>query len=128
MKHNVLLIIMGFIASLMLTSCGNKAESLMEKGVSKMEEVASILKTVTDKKSAEAAKPKLAAIAKEMESFQKEVEALKLTKEEEKALEDKYKDRMGQAMKDLMSESMRIAQNPELLPVLQELESIKPSK
>jgi hypothetical protein len=103
-----------FVAMIALCFAGCKSES--EAAVSdmsdKQKELVKILKGITDKDSAVAAKPKLQAIAKDMGELIKKMSQKKTDEAEMKKISEKYKAQMEQTQKDLMTEMMRIGQIP----------------
>lgn len=97
-------------------------DSVMEESVSSMEEMVAIMKTIKDKPSAEAAKPKLEALGDRMKELKAEADKLgKPSKEKEAELKKKYDDRMQKVFAELMGEGMRIGMNPELKDVMKDV-------
>jgi len=113
-----------------LSGCGpsDPHEKVMVDMLDCMEEVTEVLAGVTDKASAEAAKPKLEAFGERMKGIQKDMEEVgEPDKEKEEALKEKYEKRMKEVMGKFMKEGMRIGMNPELGAVLKEaMEGISP--
>jgi outer membrane murein-binding lipoprotein Lpp len=114
------------IAALMLSlmplaGCGSSDphEQVMEEMMDCMEEMTTILASVTDKASAEAAKPKLEAAGKRMEASKKRMDEVgKPDEAKEKALKEKYEERMKGIMEKMMKENMRVMMNLELGKIL----------
>ena len=84
-----------------------------------MEEMTTILATVKDKASAEAAKPKIEALGKRMEASKKRMDEVdKPDEAKEKALKEKYEERMKGIMEKMMKENRRVMMNPEFRKIL----------
>ena len=81
------------VMALGLAGCGggNSPDALNKEAISMMNEVAGVLESVKDKASGEAAIPKLQGLAKRGEDLKKRMDGLKLSKEDEKKIEEKYK-------------------------------------
>ena len=112
------------ILSLMpLAGCGSSDphEKAMEEVIDSMEEMAEILATVTDKASAEVAKPKLEAINKRMEATKKHMDEIgKPDEAKEKAINEKYEERMKELAGKMQKEMMRVITNPEFGKIISE--------
>lgn len=114
------------IAALLLsltpvTGCGpsDPHERVIEGRIDCMEEATEILATVTDKASAEAAKPKLDAIDKRTRALVKqEDEVGKPDEAKGKALKEKYEERLKEIMKKMDREMDRVRRTPECYAVL----------
>jgi hypothetical protein len=114
--------ILALASLLALSACGGASthEAVSRDMTSTMKDFVATLETVTDKKSAEAAKPKLEAIAKSMQEIQKRMEALgEPTAEQQKELEAKHGKEMEQLMQRMVAASMKLASNPEAMATLQ---------
>ena len=111
------------LAAFALTSCGGKDdhESLARQSITLMSETVDVLDGVTDKASAEAAKPKLEAIVVKIEDIKKRMTALG---EPDEATQEKLKkvlESEGKKITTMMMTLMkRFMTNPEILGVLQE--------
>jgi len=88
--------------------CGDSGDRVVQDSFSSMKDMTNVLKTVKDEASAKAATPQLKAIANRMKDIGKRAEALKLTKEQQEALGQKYASQMMEAM-PLAAEMMRVA-------------------
>jgi Sec-independent protein translocase protein TatA len=96
-------------------------ESVMKDMVGKMKEFVSTLEGVKDEASAEAAKPKLQALNKEMKELQTKASQLpKASPEEEKRLRDKYEPELKELMPKMMAAGMKIAMDPKLSAILKD--------
>ena len=104
------------ITCALLAGCGGDShEAVMDDMIAQMNKVTAVLKTVKDEASAEAAKPKLEAIGKDMKKLKERADKLgDPAKEKEEALKTKYEEKMKEAMTGLMQEMMRIGMNPKL--------------
>lgn len=110
------------LASALVSACGGASthEAVSQDMTKAMKDFVATLETVTDKKSAEAAKPKLEAIAKSIQEIQQRMEALgEPPAEKQKELEEKYGKEMEQVMQRMMAASMKLASNPEAMATLQ---------
>ena len=114
------------IAALMLSlmplvGCGpsDPHEKAIVEMMECMEEMTEILAGVTDKASAEAAKPKLKAVNDRMTASKKNMDEIgKPDEAKEKMLKEKYEGRMKEMMPRMMKESMRVMMNPEFSAIL----------
>jgi len=87
--------------------------------INQMNALTEVLDTVTDKTSADSAKPKIESIHKKMDDIKIAMNALpKPTEEEQKAIDEKY----GQAMRDasakLAKASVKAAVEPQFNNIL----------
>ena len=100
-------------------------DSLTGAMVKELAKVADALASITDKKTAEAAKPKLVEIGKTMEGLQARMEKLgKPNAEEAKAIEKKYKDETLKLVSRVQSEAVRLATVDGAADTLKELGTI----
>lgn len=107
-----------------ITGCDTKPshESIRKDGIAKFQEIVDILKEVKDENSAKAARPKLEAAKKELSAMETENNALpKISAEEEKRLDDKYKPELEKIMKELATEAERISKDPKIAAALGEV-------
>jgi hypothetical protein len=112
MKHPWILPVLFLVAG-----CGanlDTPEGAMEASIDMLNEMTDILKSVKDKKSAEAAKPKLEALGKRGDEIEK---ALSKHKPDE-AVAQKYAPKMMAAMEKFSTEVQRIMQDPEMQQIL----------
>jgi hypothetical protein len=97
---------------------------LMKDAIKLMGEFADTFEKIKDKASAEKAKPKLVDLTKRFkklnEQGRKIVDAL--PKEEQEALQKKYKDDLEKVTKRLIAETGRLNKDPEIQAVLKEVE------
>jgi DNA anti-recombination protein RmuC len=112
----------------LLGGCGRDHEDVAEDTVETLEEMAEVLATVKDKESALAAKPKLEKLSERMDELQAEAAEMdEIDPEKEKALQEKYDERMTKAMGKLMGEMFRIGMNQELNNALGDTVKLQPS-
>jgi hypothetical protein len=114
MKHPWILPVL-----LLVAGCGDDLdtpEGAVKAQVGVMNDMADVFKTIKDKKSAEAAKPKLEALAKRA----KEIESAmsKMEKEPSPADQQKMMADMMQATTNLMAAMQGIPQDPEIHQIL----------
>jgi peptidoglycan hydrolase CwlO-like protein len=112
------------VVALALIGCDSKSprEKLGVKMIDTMQEYVDVLKTVKDESSLNAAKPKIQDINKRMEAMGNEIDKLgSQTAEEEKAMKEKYGDKMKAVVTDMGNEMMRIQSNPTLAAKMDEL-------
>jgi hypothetical protein len=83
-----------------VSGCGSKGESLVKEQISLMNQMA-------DEIEGSASKEKLEEIGKKMKETGKQLEDLKLSADEKKKLEDKYKPEMEKALKRMMDAAMK---------------------
>jgi PBP1b-binding outer membrane lipoprotein LpoB len=97
--------------ALLLSGCGGDSrEAIMEEMLDQFDAITASMKKITDKESAAAQAPKLEAIAAEMKALKERAEKIgKPDDAQDKALQEKYKERMETSMKAMMSEMMRVA-------------------
>ena len=118
------------IAVLMLglLGCKSYSEKAASDVVDKQQEVVKILKGVTDKDSAMAAKTKLIGVAKDMSELASKWDKKKLKEDEMTKAMDKYKADMEQNHKDIQTEMERISKIPEAIgPIMEGMMSVTTS-
>jgi hypothetical protein len=92
-----------------------KAAAIMEDQIEMMEEMTSILKTVTDEESAKAAEPKLKKLSEKFQADQQDQSIMEnLSEEDKKELVAKYEPRLKEVTEPFMQEMMRVMLNPKL--------------
>jgi peptidoglycan hydrolase CwlO-like protein len=107
---------------LCLVGCKSESEAAAANIAGKQQEMVKILKGVTDKDSAVAAKGKLEALGKEMGELAAKLDKKKANDAEMQKAMDKYKPEMEQANKDIRAEMERIAKIPGAMePLMQGL-------
>ncbi len=111
-----------FLLPLAVSACGQSShESLTDEMVTSTEEIADVLETVTDKASAEAAKPRLEAIAKKMKDTLERRKALgEPDAAEQQAIAEKVKSRLDASQARMMQAMMRLQSQPDALQVLRD--------
>lgn len=102
----------GLLVALCLTGCKNDSESALSDVTDKQKEIVKVLKGVTDKSSAVAAKAKLQDIGKEMTELGAKMDKKKSNDAEMTKAVEKYKPEMEQAQKDIVAEMARIEKIP----------------
>jgi len=110
------------LMALLFTSCGGDSkEKVLADSKDMMKEMIEIFNSITDKASAEAAKPKLEALKKKGEEMKKRLEALNLDK---KALDEEAKNdpEMQKLAKDFGAAMMKVAMNKEAQEVLKTMQ------
>lgn len=96
-------------------------ESVMEDSIAKLKELASVLESVKDESSAQAAKPKLQAIDADMKEIKAKAEKMsKPSAEEDKRLEEKYRPQVMEVAERLTKEMVRVGLDPKLGPILKD--------
>ena len=96
MKTSILLLL-ALALPLLLSSCGKGHDSLIEQQIAQMEKLTKLLNGITNKASADIAKPKIDTIQAKMAKIKSDMDKLEApTAEEQAALDKKY----GQRMKD----------------------------
>jgi hypothetical protein len=104
---------------LALAGCSDSHEKVMSDTVDVLSETNATLEGVTDKASAEAAKPKLEALSERMQALEARGEKLgEPSAAETEALGKKYLPQMMKEGFQLMAAMQRINSNPELREVL----------
>jgi len=103
-----------------LVSCGKDShESLAKEGFDLTDEMVKTLEGVTDRASAEAAKPKLEKLVAKHKDLQKRMEALpKADAAAQKALEEKYQARAEELTNKMESVGKSLMMNAEVREVL----------
>jgi hypothetical protein len=117
MKHLLILPV------LLIAACGgglDTHEGVMDATIDGMNEIADVIKTVKDKKSAEAAKPKLEKLAARM----KEVEAAasKLKGEPPPEVAQKMMGEMMQATSNMMAAMAGLPDDPEVHKIIDSID------
>jgi len=103
--------------------CGDTHESLTKEYRSTMSKVIVVLQGVKDEASAQAAKPKLKALAQQLNDIQSRMAKLPApTDAQIKSTADKYAQDMQELQSKLMAEVMRIGLDPKLRGALDDLD------
>jgi uncharacterized protein YlxW (UPF0749 family) len=95
-----------------ISGCKNDSESVMSEMIDKQKDMLKILKGVTDKDSAAAAKSKLEALNKEAVEAMSKFDKKKLNSEELKKASEKYKAEEEATTNAIREEMQRIAKIP----------------
>lgn len=80
----------GFLGSIL----GSKHESIIKSLISNMEEMASVLESVKDESSAQAAAPRIVTISGKLSEQQKAMKEMKVAKVEDERLKKKYEEKL----------------------------------
>ena len=78
---------------------GSKHESVIKSLISNIEEMASVLESVKDESSAQAAAPRIVSITEKLLELQKTMKELKLDKVQDERLKNKYEEKLRSAVK-----------------------------
>jgi hypothetical protein len=87
-------------------SGGGGAESLMNEQIKTMNELSGVLEGIKDDASADAAVPKLEKLALQIKELDKKGKDIKVSADEKKKLEEKFKGQLEEAVKRLMAASV----------------------
>jgi hypothetical protein len=103
-----------FVAMIALcfAGCKSESESAVSDMADKQKDLVKILKGVTDKDSAVAAKAKIQAVGKDMSALMAKMDKKKVDDAEMKKISEKYKAQMEQTGKEMMAEMERIGKIP----------------
>lgn len=103
-------------------------ESVVTDMMASLKKGTDTLKSVKDEKSAKDAKPALTKVGEDMQKLSARAQKLgKPTKEQEDALEKKFKGQMETHVKDFQSEAARVAKEPWGKDLLKALEPKAPA-
>jgi len=103
------------IALVMLSGCGDSHEAAADDTVDLMEELADILESIKDEDSAKAASAELEDWAEDMQKISDRVKELEdLSADDEKALKEKYKEKMDEVGARIQKEMQRLMMDREL--------------
>ena len=83
----------GFLGSIL----GSKHESVIKSLISNLEEMASVLESVKDESSAQAAAPRIVTISGKLSEQQKAMKEMKVAKVEDERLKKKYEEKLRAA-------------------------------
>jgi len=83
----------GFLGSIL----GSKHESIIKSLISNLEEMASVLESVQDESSAQAAAPRIVTISGKLSEQQKAMKEMKVAKVEDERLKKKYEEKLRAA-------------------------------
>ena len=83
----------GFLGSIL----GSKHESIIKSLISNLEEMASVLESVKDESSAQAAAPRIVTISGKLSEQQKAMKEMKVAKVEDERLKKKYEEKLRAA-------------------------------
>ena len=83
----------GFLGSIL----GSKHESIIKSLISNLEEMASVLESVKDESSAQAAAPRIVTISGKLSEQQKAMKEMKVAKAEDERLKKKYEEKLRAA-------------------------------
>jgi hypothetical protein len=92
-----------------VSGCGSSAaEQTMKDTIAAENELADIMEGIKDDASAEAAIPKMEKVGERMKEIVRKVKSLKMTKDEEKKLQEKYKPEMEKMQERLKNATMNL--------------------
>ena len=106
--HTKPLLAIAGLGLMLCAGCGDSPDSVMQDYLSCAKEMGTVMQSVKDEASAQAAAPKLKALGARMQDIEKRQKALNLSKEEETALQAKYKPQMEEIAKGLVPDMMRV--------------------
>jgi hypothetical protein len=111
-----------------LAGCSDSHDKVTADTLDIMADMNDVLDGVTDKASAEAAKPKLEAIGERMKDVKARADKLgEPSAEQQEQLKAKYEERMGKEMMRMFGNAMRVGTNPEIAVVLEDaMQGIEP--
>lgn len=105
--------------ALLLVGCGDSHDAVAADKVALMKEFTTILESVKDVPTANAAAPKLESLASRAESIKKRLDVLgEPTAEQEKELEAKYEKQMMEVVSKGMDAMMEAGRNQEVRKIL----------
>lgn len=109
MKRTVALAVALLLAwTLPAVAAEESPDAVIKDLVKTMKDATTVLKTIKDQKTAEAAKPKLLEVGKKFQDVRSRLKKLNLSDEQKKELQNKHKDEVMAAQKDLGQEVMRV--------------------
>lgn len=118
------LLVVGGLIWFLVSMLSTTHESLVKDDLDHMEDMVSILESVKDTASAEAAVPRIRKLGDRMTEHYRQVQRLKesdpLTEEEQKALTEKYKERKDALQERLSKERSRVQAISGVIAILQE--------
>ena len=108
-------------AVLGLAACGGDShEAVAKESIEKMQEFGDTLAKITDKPSAEAHKAELETLVADMKDIQARMEKMEdPSPEKEAELQAQFEKQMQPAVEKMSREMMRLAQLPDVMPVIQ---------
>ncbi len=107
-------LVLPLLALLLSVGCASDdADSLVKQTISAMDETAQVMATVKDEASAQAAVPRLKALAEKRRKIEEKMAAVKTPPPAEQAeLQKKYAARLSEVTATLMQEAMRVSNVP----------------
>lgn len=113
--------ILACVCAMALAGCSDSHDKVTADTLDIITDMNDVLDDVTDKASAEAAKPKLEAIGERMKDVKARADKLgEPSPEQQEQLKTKYEERMGKEMMRMFGNAMRVGTDPEIAPVLEE--------
>lgn len=102
------------LAAFLLAGCASDdADSLVKQTIQAMDETSQVMATVKDEASAQAAVPRLRALAERRKKIEEKMAAVKTPPQAEQAeLQKKYAARLSEVTTSLMQEAMRVSTVP----------------
>ncbi len=107
--RNVVTLGLAVAMTLGLSGCGGSggAEGVMKDMLANMNEMTATLESIKDDASADAAIPKLEKQSARMKELTDKAKAMKLSPEEDKKLQEKYKSQTDEAVKKMIAASVQ---------------------
>lgn len=112
------------LPALLLAACGSRHEQAVAEYIDVLEDMNDVLDGVKDKKSAQAARPKLETLGKRMRALEEKMKQLPEPTEADVKRAEKRAGEMDKQMERLMANARRIEMNPELSDALEPLGDI----
>ena len=111
------------LSLLLVAACGDKIsshEDALEAQLDVIHDTTAVLKTIKDKASAEAAKPKLDALEKRMKDIEEQMKKLEGTPDPK--LQQKAMTEMAKAMQELMAAMAAVPDDPEIQKIVGDMD------
>ena len=102
----------------LVSGCGDSPDAVMKDTLKLMNEAADALESAKDKDSAEKAKAKLQDINKRLKDVVERAKKLKVTEQQNKKLEEKYKDDINNMNKRMEAAAKKLGSNPEAASIV----------
>ena len=110
----------------LVSGCGDSPDSVMKDQIKASNEVLDVLEGIKTKEDAEKAKAKLEDLDKKFKDVIEREKKIKVSKDQEKKLQEKYKDDLERVEKRMMAAALKLAGNPDSVQILKPaLEKIK---
>ena len=106
-------------------SAQDTLDSLTQDMLKQLSKTVDVLATIKDKTTAAEATPRLRDIAKNMVELKQKAEKLKPSKQEQEALEKKYKTQVDTIIRKMLAEVVRLQKVEGAAEALKELDKVK---